>query len=79
MYLPHIKNFFDKSLYVAAHFAMVPGYMTKKSMEFLLKQSGSATPFAGLGDNVSWKELVENQGIVIGGSPATVVDRCARR
>ncbi len=74
-YVPHIKNFFDKSLYIAGHHAMVPGYMTKQSMEFLLKQSGSATPFAGLGDNFSWKEHVENQGVVIGGSPATVADR----
>jgi alkanesulfonate monooxygenase SsuD/methylene tetrahydromethanopterin reductase-like flavin-dependent oxidoreductase (luciferase family) len=74
-YLPHIKNFFDKSLYIPGHHAMVPGYMTKQSMEFLLKQSGSATPFTSLGNDFSWKEHVENQGIVVGGSPSTVADR----
>lgn len=75
-YLPHIRNFFDKSLYIAGHHAAVPGYMTKRSLEFNLKRSGGATPFGAVsGKDMTWQEQVEKQGIVIGGSPKTVADR----
>ena len=75
-YLPHIRNFFDKSLYIAGHHAAVPGYMTKHSLEFNLRRSGGATPFGAVsGKDMTWREQVEEQGIVIGGSPKTVADR----
>ena len=62
--------------YIAGHHAAVPGYMTKRSLEFNLRRSGGATPFGAVsGKDMTWQEQVEKQGIVIGGSPKTVADR----
>ncbi len=80
LYLEHARYFYSKSLHVAPHFAMVPGYSTQKSMKAAVKRASSGAavnPFASVEGikNVSWKHLVDESKKVIGGSPATVVDQ----
>ncbi|HYI86154.1 MAG TPA: hypothetical protein VEX61_03575 [Burkholderiales bacterium] len=76
LYWPHIENFLSKSLHVAPHFAAVPGYTTRRSVESMLKATGNATPFTEFWPGKhSWAEQVEKHAVVIAGSPETVVQR----
>jgi alkanesulfonate monooxygenase SsuD/methylene tetrahydromethanopterin reductase-like flavin-dependent oxidoreductase (luciferase family) len=73
IYLKHLRNFYSKSLYVAPHFGNVPGFMTKRSFEFQLAHRGaSAFSFDFKPHEATWKQLVEDSRMVIGGSPDTV-------
>ena len=73
IYLKHLRNFYSKSLYVAPHFGNVPGFMTKRSFEFQLSHRGaSAFSFDFKPHEATWKQLVEDSRMVIGGSPDTV-------
>ena len=73
IYLKHLRNFYSKSLYVAPHFGNVPGFMTKRSFEFQLSHRGaSAFTFDFKPHEATWKQLVEDSRMVIGGSPDTV-------
>lgn len=74
LYWPHIKNFFDKSLYIPGHLSMVPGYMTSASLENILHKTGSATPFRTRMLGSSYQQVIE-QGAVIAGGPQTVAER----
>jgi alkanesulfonate monooxygenase SsuD/methylene tetrahydromethanopterin reductase-like flavin-dependent oxidoreductase (luciferase family) len=80
LYWPHVRNFYDKALYVAPHQAVVPGYTSRSSMESTLRRTGAASPFANAADRTrihegGWAEVVERQGAVIAGSPETVAQR----
>ncbi len=73
LYLKHLQNFYSKSLHIPAHQAAIPGFMTKKSVEYNLRKG--AKSFSGLiADpyNATWKDFTETNKIVIGGSPETV-------
>lgn len=74
LYLPHIRNFYAKSLHVPSQMSAIPGFMSKKSMEYAISKNAGpvfksvADPYAA-----TWKDYVETSGRVIGGSPDTVV------
>jgi alkanesulfonate monooxygenase SsuD/methylene tetrahydromethanopterin reductase-like flavin-dependent oxidoreductase (luciferase family) len=75
LYWPHIKNFLNKSLYIPSHFAAVPGYMTRQSMEAMLKKTGAATPFRiDMWNDATYEDVVD-AGVFIAGSPDTVAER----
>ncbi|MCE0767742.1 LLM class flavin-dependent oxidoreductase [Pseudonocardia kujensis] len=81
LYWPHVKNFYDKSMYIAPQFSVVPGYTSRASMQHMMKATGSASPFAvrkstagKLVAEPSWERFIE-EGAVIGGSPDTVAQR----
>jgi len=77
LYWRHIRNFFDKSMYIPSHFAMPPGYLTRASYENMLKKTGSATPFRAdrWGPDATWGTTVEDHAVVVAGSPDTVAQR----
>jgi alkanesulfonate monooxygenase SsuD/methylene tetrahydromethanopterin reductase-like flavin-dependent oxidoreductase (luciferase family) len=73
IYLKHLRNFYQKSLYVAPHFGNVPGFMTRRSFEFQLNHRGSSPfNFDFKPHEATWKQLVEDSRMVIGGGPQTV-------
>lgn len=74
IYLKHLRNFYSKSLYIPPHLAAVPGYMSKKSLAIQLKNNKGVGPFQinFKPHEATWKELVDDSKMVIGGSPATV-------
>ncbi|MHC4046803.1 LLM class flavin-dependent oxidoreductase [Bradyrhizobium vignae] len=78
LYLPHIRNFYSKSLHTPSYIHSPPGFSTKKSLEFALAQSIDRTAHTKLmGDpaRASWKEFTETFGMVVGGSPDTVAEQ----
>ncbi|TWS99445.1 LLM class flavin-dependent oxidoreductase [Reyranella sp. CPCC 100927] len=78
LYLKHIRNFYAKALHVPMHQAAVPGFMTKTSVEFALRQGAARGAYKNLiGDprTASWKDFTETTRMVIGGSPSTVAQQ----
>ena len=75
LFAGHVENFYNKSLHIAPHFSMTPGYVTKRSLENMLARSGSVTPF-GVGGSPRYAECLKS-GAVICGSPETVADQLA--
>jgi alkanesulfonate monooxygenase SsuD/methylene tetrahydromethanopterin reductase-like flavin-dependent oxidoreductase (luciferase family) len=73
LYAKHVENFYEKSVHIPSHFAVVPGYMSKKSMQNMMEKLGTASPFKPK-DNPSYADAVES-GAVIAGSPDTVAER----
>lgn len=79
IYMPHIRDFFDKAMYVAPHHAFIPGYFKKASLQSFLTKPGQSkknAPFGvPAGRDMTWKQHVEQEAMVIGGSPSTVADK----
>ncbi len=74
-YFEHVKYFYDKCLHIAPEFAAPPGHQDYKSLaNTIRKQFGQARAMRDEMPNWKFKDYVEN-GLVIGGSPATVRDR----
>jgi alkanesulfonate monooxygenase SsuD/methylene tetrahydromethanopterin reductase-like flavin-dependent oxidoreductase (luciferase family) len=75
-YEKHCQNLFLKALHTPPYYLSIPGYMTKQSLTAQIERTGSATPWSSKdrGTAPSWDQMLE-RGTVIGGSPATVVDR----
>ncbi len=74
-YYEHIRYFYDKSLHIATEFAAPPGHQDYRSLVNTMKTQRAG--LLGIRDqlpNWKFKDFVEN-GLVIGGSPATVRDR----
>ncbi|WP_439816627.1 LLM class flavin-dependent oxidoreductase [Zavarzinia sp. CC-PAN008] len=76
LYLKHIRNFYTKSLHIPSHFQAIPGFMTKKSVEYNMRKGAKALN-ATYSDpaNATWKDFTETDQVVIGGSPDTVAAR----
>jgi alkanesulfonate monooxygenase SsuD/methylene tetrahydromethanopterin reductase-like flavin-dependent oxidoreductase (luciferase family) len=78
LYLPHLRNFYSKSLHVPAYIQGPPGFLSKKSIEFSLNQGvqrGQGRKLLGDPAMASWKDFTETHSMVVGGSPQTVADR----
>jgi alkanesulfonate monooxygenase SsuD/methylene tetrahydromethanopterin reductase-like flavin-dependent oxidoreductase (luciferase family) len=74
-YYEHIRYFYDKCLHIPPEFMATPGYQDYKSLaNTMRKQFGQARAMLDEVPNWKFKDFVEN-GLVIGGSPATVRDR----
>jgi len=74
-YYPHIRYFYDKCLHVAQEFAAPPGHQDYRSLvNTVKKQLRAARDLRDQLPNWKYKDFIEN-GLVIGGSPATVRDR----
>jgi len=73
IYLKHIQNFYSKSLHIPLHLMSIPGFMSKKSVEYNLAKGN--TGFRGMITDpyrATWKDFTETHKMVIGGSPDTV-------
>src|SRR5207249_446799 len=67
---PHVDYFFNKCLHLYPGTSSAPGYVSEASMRAgIVAQVGNTT--LNMGQNKSWKELVE-QRYIVAGSPATV-------
>ena len=78
LYLPHLRNFYSKSLHVPPYIQAPPGFLSKKSIEFSLNQGvqrGQGRKLLGDPATASWKDLTETYGMVVGGSPETVAQQ----
>ena len=78
LYLPHLRNFYSKSLHVPSYIQAPPGFLSKKSIEFSLNQGvqrGQGRKLLGDPATASWKDLTETYGMVVGGSPETVAQQ----
>jgi alkanesulfonate monooxygenase SsuD/methylene tetrahydromethanopterin reductase-like flavin-dependent oxidoreductase (luciferase family) len=77
LYLDHARYFYKKSLHIASQFSAVAGYMTKKSVENIIKKGSAANPFSSPLDveKMKWSDLVDRDKRIIGGSPSTVIDQ----
>jgi alkanesulfonate monooxygenase SsuD/methylene tetrahydromethanopterin reductase-like flavin-dependent oxidoreductase (luciferase family) len=78
LYLPHLRNFYSKSLHVPPYIQAPPGFLSKKSIEFSLNQGvqrGQGRKLLGDPATASWKDLTETYGMVVGGSPQTVAQQ----
>ena len=78
LYLPHLRNFYSKSLHVPPYIQAPPGFLSKKSIEFSLNQGvqrGQGRTLLGDPATASWKDLTETYGMVVGGSPQTVAQQ----
>jgi alkanesulfonate monooxygenase SsuD/methylene tetrahydromethanopterin reductase-like flavin-dependent oxidoreductase (luciferase family) len=74
-YFEHVKYFYDKCLHIAPEFAAPPGHQDYKSLaNTIRKQFGQARAMRDEMPNWKFQDYVEN-GLVIGGGPATVRDR----
>lgn len=74
-YYQHIRYFYEKSLHVAPEFAAPPGHQDYPSLVNTIKQqAGAMRSVRNEMPNWKFKDFVEN-GLVIGGGPATVRDR----
>jgi alkanesulfonate monooxygenase SsuD/methylene tetrahydromethanopterin reductase-like flavin-dependent oxidoreductase (luciferase family) len=74
-YFEHVKYFYDKCLHIATEFAAPPGHQDYKSLaNTIRKQFGQARAMRDEMPNWKFQDYVEN-GLVIGGGPATVRDR----
>ncbi len=77
LYLKHLRNFYSKALHIPVYMNAVPGFMTKRSAEFALRQGavrGAHKTILGDPRTASWKDLTESR-MVIGGSPDTVAQQ----
>jgi alkanesulfonate monooxygenase SsuD/methylene tetrahydromethanopterin reductase-like flavin-dependent oxidoreductase (luciferase family) len=78
LYLPHLRNFYSKSLHVPSYIQAPPGFLSKTSIEFSLNQGvqrGQGRKLLGDPATASWKDLTETYGMVVGGSPETVAQQ----
>src|SRR5438132_1302883 len=67
---PHVDYFFNKCLHLYPGTSSAPGYVSEASMRAgIVAQVGNTSQ--NMGQNKSWKELVE-QRYIVAGSPATV-------
>src|SRR2546429_6828179 len=67
---PHVDYFFNKCLHLYPGTSSAPGYVSEASMRAgIVAQVGNTS--LNMGQNKSWKELVE-QRYIVAGSPATV-------
>jgi alkanesulfonate monooxygenase SsuD/methylene tetrahydromethanopterin reductase-like flavin-dependent oxidoreductase (luciferase family) len=75
-YAEHCQNLFRKALHTPPYYLTIPGYMTKQSLTAQLERTGSTTPWSSKdrGAVLTWSQMIE-RGTVVGGGPATVVDR----
>ena len=76
LYLKHLQNFYAKSMHVPPHMAAIPGFMTKKSVEYNLTK-GSASAFAKPFSDpykATWKDFMDSK-MVIGGGPDPVAEQ----
>jgi alkanesulfonate monooxygenase SsuD/methylene tetrahydromethanopterin reductase-like flavin-dependent oxidoreductase (luciferase family) len=75
-YYPHIRYFYDKSLHIAPEFFAAPGYMDYRSLENTMKKGYMDQITSVTQDMKEWnyQDFIDNQ-LVIGGSPASVVDQ----
>jgi alkanesulfonate monooxygenase SsuD/methylene tetrahydromethanopterin reductase-like flavin-dependent oxidoreductase (luciferase family) len=73
LYLQHLRNFYSKSMHVPNYMLAIPGFMSKKSVEYNLAK-GNTKGFKVSDDpyNATWKDFTEKSKMVIGGSPETV-------
>jgi len=72
LYFKHIQNFYAKALHMPPHVQAIPGFMTRKSMEFNMRNAKAA--FKSLFPDpykATWKDFVDSR-MVIAGSPETV-------
>ena len=71
-YAEHVDYFYRKCLHVYEGFSEAPGYRTVRTLKAgMTRQIGAAA--SGKREVPAWDELVE-QGYIIAGSPATVVE-----
>jgi alkanesulfonate monooxygenase SsuD/methylene tetrahydromethanopterin reductase-like flavin-dependent oxidoreductase (luciferase family) len=76
-YYRHIRYFYDKCLHIPREYAAPPGHQDYRSLvNTMKKQIASALGVQGQLPGWKFKDFVEN-GLVIGGSPATVRDMLA--
>src|SRR2546429_7203564 len=67
---PHVDYFFNKCLHLYPGTSSAPGYVSEASMRAgIVAQIGNTS--LNMGQNKTWKELVE-QRYIVAGSPATV-------
>jgi alkanesulfonate monooxygenase SsuD/methylene tetrahydromethanopterin reductase-like flavin-dependent oxidoreductase (luciferase family) len=67
---PHVDYFFNKCIHLYPGMAEAPGYRTEASLRAgVVSQIGNTS--GNMGQNKSWKELVEGR-YVVAGSPTTV-------
>jgi alkanesulfonate monooxygenase SsuD/methylene tetrahydromethanopterin reductase-like flavin-dependent oxidoreductase (luciferase family) len=78
LYLPHLRNFYSKSLHIPPYIASPPGFLTKKSVEFAMMQNidrAQARKLVGDVSKATWKDFTETYGMVVGGGPDTVAEK----
>lgn len=73
-YFEHISYFFNKCLHVPGYFMEAPGYRTRRSAEFALKNNQPQDIIKMATMEKNWQNLVDH-GFVIAGSAETVADR----
>ena len=72
LYYKHIQNFYAKALRMPPHVQAIPGFMSRKSMEFNMRNAKAA--FKTLFPDpykATWKDFTDSR-MVIAGSPETV-------
>jgi alkanesulfonate monooxygenase SsuD/methylene tetrahydromethanopterin reductase-like flavin-dependent oxidoreductase (luciferase family) len=75
LYAKHVENFYEKSVHIPPHLVMVPGYMTKKSLQAVLKKSAEAGIVGFMPKaEMTYADAIET-GAVIAGSPDTVAEQ----
>ena len=73
LYSKHIENFYEKAWKIPSQYLIVPGYMSKKSIQDMLQKLGTANPFMDK-PRPTYADAVKS-GSVIAGSPDTVAER----
>ncbi len=74
LYAKHVERSFKMNAHIPLHLAAIPGYMSKPSLQALLKRSGGeADPFK-VKVEPDYDYLVES-GSIIAGSPDTVAEK----
>ena len=66
LYLPHIRNFYSKSLHIPPYMQSPPGFLTKRSVEFSMNQGvqrGQGKKLLGDVSQASWKDFTETHGM----------------
>ncbi len=76
LYLKHIQNFYSKSMHIPTHMLAIPGFMSKKSVEYnLAKGSQSFGSLVKDPYKASWSDFTDKSRMVIGGGPDTVAEQ----
>lgn len=76
LYLKHIQNFYSKSMHIPTHMLAIPGFMSKKSVEYnLAKGSQSFGSLIKDPYKASWSDFTDKTRMVIGGGPDTVAEQ----
>ena len=74
LYLDHVNYFFRKCLHIPSQLMSPPGYLTKRSADFIMRLSASREAVLHAVREGVWSNYVDN-GFVIAGSPETVAER----